>query len=166
MTLPVPLPRWAPTSAVSPDEFGIAQSMHRPVPFVGCQTMSADQADRVVYRQWLVETYASMSQAFDKAIMTLAGGALGISITFVHDLAPKPTHETWLATSWGCFAAALLVILASFIASQRAILRMIGSLDRDEEPARGQLTTVLNAVSAGALILGVICLVRFALYNI
>jgi hypothetical protein len=44
------------------------------------------------YRQWLVEAYQKSSDAYDKAVMTLAAGALGISLAFVHQVAPQRVY--------------------------------------------------------------------------
>jgi hypothetical protein len=73
------------------------------------------------HREWLVSAYENATQSFDKAIMTLAGGALGVSIAFIHDVAPKPEHKWLLGVAWSLFALSLLLILASFLTSQRAI---------------------------------------------
>lgn len=59
------------------------------------------------HRQLLVEAHRKASEAYDKAVMSLAGGALAISITFVHEVAPKPSHKHWLAVSWGLLALSL-----------------------------------------------------------
>lgn len=50
-------------------------------------------------RRWLRQADHTASRDFDKAIMTLAAGALGVSIAFVHDIAPDPVHVSWLG--WG-----------------------------------------------------------------
>jgi hypothetical protein len=121
------------------------------------------------YRQTLVEAHQKSSEAYDKAIMTLAGGALAISITFVHNVAPHPKEKGWLAWSWGLLAVSLLLIFASFLASQQAILREIAK--RDKRPVSrwdmwGGATTAINLLSGAAFIAGVACLVRFAWGNI
>jgi hypothetical protein len=122
------------------------------------------------YRQWLVEAYQKSSDAYDKAVMTLAGGALGISLAFVHQVAPHPTHKTWLAVSWVLLAVSLLLIFLSFWTSQQTLLREINKRDRRKVwpswDIPGWSTTILNAASGLAFIAGVACLVRFAWFNI
>jgi hypothetical protein len=102
--------------------------------------------------------------------MTLAGGALGISLAFVHQVAPNPTHKNWLAVAWGLLALSLLLIFASFLASQQSILREIKKRDGHKLWPRwdvpGWTTTTLNVTSGAAFIMGVACLVRFAWFNI
>jgi hypothetical protein len=121
-------------------------------------------------RQWLLQADHAASRDFDKAVMTLAAGALGVSIAFVHDLAPDPVHVTWLGWAWGLFALSLVLILVSFLTSQLALRREMKVLSGERSDARpggplGPLTIGLNWGSAGALVSGVIALVVFALYN-
>jgi uncharacterized BrkB/YihY/UPF0761 family membrane protein len=119
------------------------------------------------HREWLVSAYEGATQSFDKAIMTLAGGALGVSIAFIHDVAPKPIHKWLLGVAWILFAVSLLLILISFLASQRAILDMMRQIDEDvEKVARGKATDRLNWTAAGSFVVGVVFLVIFALYNL
>jgi hypothetical protein len=121
------------------------------------------------YRQSLVEAHQKSSDAYDKAIMTLAGGGLAISITFVHEVAPHPVHKGWLAWSWGLLALSLGLIFLSFLASQYAISRRIKEWDKHPVwgwNVPGWMTATLNLLSGGAFIAGVVCLVRFAWFNI
>lgn len=46
----------------------------------------------------LLKAHHTATQDYDKAVFTLAGGALGISLAFVRDIAPKPVPE-WLLGS-------------------------------------------------------------------
>jgi hypothetical protein len=65
------------------------------------------------------------------------------------------------------FAASLLLILWSFLSSERAVVRIVAQHDDDaEEIPRGRLTDFLNWGSAGAFVIGVIFLVLFALLNV
>src|SRR5690242_21126930 len=116
-------------------------------------------------RAMLVEAHQKSSEAYDKALMTLAGGALAVSITFIHDVAPQPKHKGWIATSWGLFSASLLAVVLSFIASQHSILRQIYQLDKRDVfrwNLAGKSTSLLNYIAGGTFIAGVACLVRFA----
>jgi hypothetical protein len=118
-------------------------------------------------RKRLTDLHEKATDAFDRAVMTLAGGALAISIAFIHDVAPHPRHKWVLGLGWIMFAASLLLILLSFLTSERAIVGMVGRLDRaDQEIPRGKWTDYLNWTSAGAFILGVAFLVLFAWLNL
>jgi len=122
-------------------------------------------------RQWLLQADHAASRDFDKAIMTLAAGALGVSIAFVHDVAPHPVRVAWLGWAWGLFAASLVLILLSFLTSQHALRREMKVLSGERSDRRpggwlGLATIGLNWTSAGALVSGVVALVVFALYNL
>jgi hypothetical protein len=121
------------------------------------------------YRQWLVEAHQRSSDAYDKAVMTLAAGALGISLAFVHQVAPRPTHKNWLAVSWVLLAVSLLLIFMSFWTSQQTYLREIKKRDKlpvSRRDVPGWATTTLNVMSGLVFIAGVLCLVRFAWFNL
>ena len=99
--------------------------------------------------------------------MTLSGGALGISIAFIHNVAPHPKHTWVIGVSWTLFAMSLLLILVSFLTSEQAIVRMVTQHDEgNKNIPRGELTDYLNWASAGTFVLGVIFLVIFALTNV
>jgi hypothetical protein len=123
-------------------------------------------------RQWLVQADHTASRDFDKAVMTLAAGALAVSIAFVQDVARDPVHVGWLGAAWGLFATSLMLILVSFLTSQHALRRemrvLSGEREADERPGGwlSALTIGLNWTSAGALVFGVLALVAFALYNL
>ena len=120
------------------------------------------------WRQWLVEAHHSSSQDFDKAVMTVASGALGLSITFVHDFAPKAIHRGLLAAAWALLATSLLAILISHLASQDATLHEIKKLDNENTgwSIAWWATSLLNYGAALSLVAGVLCLVVFGLYNV
>lgn len=108
---------------------------------------------------------------FDKAIMTLAAGALGLSIAFVHDLAPNPQTVAVLGVAWLMFAMSLLAVMVSFLSSQSALRREIGAIDSGTVlmtpgGTPGKMTLGLNILAAVSLIIGVFSLVVFALINI
>jgi len=78
-------------------------------------------------RKILVESLRESSQSFDKAILTLASGSFGFTIAFLKDIVPNPFENTkWLLRfSWGLFAFSILLILVSFLTSQKACVRQI-----------------------------------------
>ena len=118
-------------------------------------------------RKRLTDLHEKATDSFDRAVMTLSGGALGISLAFIHDVAPHPTHKWVIGTSWALFSASLLMILWSFLTSERAIVRIIAQHDDEEETIpRGRLTDWLNWLSASSFVAGAIFLVLFALLNV
>jgi hypothetical protein len=122
-------------------------------------------------REWLVQADHVASRDFDKALMTLSAGALALSLAFIRDIAPSPTNTAWLGAAWIGFAASLLSILVSFLASQAALRREIENIDgtrTDNRPggAWSIVTRVCNWLSALLLVGGAAALIVFALYNI
>ena len=128
--------------------------------------MAEDEA-RARYRERLSELHEHATRDFDKAIMTLSGAALAVSIAFIHDVAKHPHYKVLLAASWVCFGLSLSLILASFLTSEQAIVRMIEGIDEErDEIERSAWTDRLNQGSAAFFLVGVLCLVIFALLNV
>jgi hypothetical protein len=98
-------------------------------------------------RRVLVAAQRETAASFDKAILTLASGAFGVSIVFLKDIVPKPLPNTLslLGWSWMFFAASLATILIGFLSSQSACTRQIdvceGELLRNEK-AKNRWATV------------------------
>jgi hypothetical protein len=119
------------------------------------------------HRERLLELHEKATQSFDRAIMALSGGALAVSIAFIHDVARDPRHTWVVGLAWVSFAASLLAILGSFLTSEAAIVKMIGQIDAAaEEIERGRVTDWLNRFAAGAFVIGTILLVAFAWLNV
>jgi hypothetical protein len=129
---------------------------------------------QAAYRDWLVTSEHAASRDFDKAVMTLAGGALGLSVTFVHGIVSKaaPCSLIWLALAWSFLALSLLSILVSILTSQHALRRAIQQVDDRTVHSVAKpggwfsgITEGLNITAALTLVLGLIFLVVFALLN-
>jgi hypothetical protein len=135
------------------------------------------------------ETYRSTRQAYDEAelevsgrydkwVLTLSGGALGLSITFIEKIAKNPTADTlfWLKVSWACLILSLLFELLSLITSQSAIRENRRELDlaHSENRAPGfafprRFTNITNGLNWGSLLLfvfGITFLCIFSFPNI
>jgi hypothetical protein len=127
-------------------------------------------------RRALVDAEHEQSRLFDRAILTLAAGALGLSITFIHEVARRPEPGTicWLITGWIAFVVSMLITLASFLTSQWACRSATKALDAGqlENPPTKQtnvwanITTGLNVTSALVFVTGVFLLVRFVALNL
>lgn len=126
------------------------------------------------YRDLLIAADQKSSEAYDKALMTLSGGALGLSLTFVKDLAPTPLEATkWLlGASWLCLTASLTFILFSMLSSQWALRKAIRQVDEglnSDEKAGGlysTFTSALNITSGITFLLGVGFLAYFSARNL
>ena len=130
------------------------------------------------HRQLLQQTMHDQARSFDKGILTLSSGALGLSIVFIERLAPHPVwwSKWFLAASWLLFAVAILLTLCSFLTSQVTHRSLIAAWDATrlnqadpETTTRDRfdlLTRWLNLASALLFFLGVLALVVFAIANL
>lgn len=93
-----------------------------------------------VYRDQLVAELPVLNQAYDKMIIALAGGALGLSITFFGDLLRvEGLNLSWLLiASWILFIISLASALARVLTGIKARYRAIDQVDQktieDENP--------------------------------
>src|SRR5258708_2704776 len=139
-------------------------------------------------RKQRIELHNQAAQSFDQTILTLAGGALGLSFTFIRQIIPHAESGTipFLATSWILLVLALLAILISMLTSQVGMLQPIGMLDEIHSPQPVKnpnwgekieskfqsvigwrpLTQILNIIALLSTILGIVFLIWFGLLNI
>ena len=141
---------------------------------VTCETDTLSHSEQMTeYRNWLVAADQKSSESYDKAVMTLAGGALGLSLTFLKDIvkAAHPDFLWLLGTSWFCLTLSLTCILVSMLSSQWALRKAIKQVDQGLLPvarAGGRfavITEVLNIASAATLVIGVLLLAWFSISN-
>lgn len=84
-------------------------------------------------RKLLIDLQNQSSQSFDKMIVTLAGGALTLSLAFIRQTVPEalPGTTTSLAFAWLFLLLALLASLFSHFTSQFGMMKACEELDRD-----------------------------------
>jgi hypothetical protein len=133
-----------------------------------------EQQYRDEYRAQLLE-YAKQSQtSYDSTLITLSGGALGISFAFVNQFIGNDPIRGMplLVAAWVCWVISLGAVLLSFYSSSRALQKVVNAMDRGEALAEmpggrlDQLTGWLNAVSGVLLVVGVVVIIWFALLNL
>ncbi len=125
----------------------------------------------------LVDAEKASAQQFDKAILTLAAGALAISLTFINQIAPNPKSWTLyiLFSAWLTFCFSILSTLISLLTSQLACSRQREILeneffetkqqqDAQNNPAKS--TQILNWISIVSFIIGVLLLAIFSISNL
>lgn len=112
---------------------------------------------------------------YEKTVLSLSGGALGISFAFVKDIVgSKPlVSKSLLLTAWIVWGLSITLALASFYFRQRALrkamehIRMYGK-GPDDQPAGGrfsQVTAMLHILGGLLFLVGVVLIVFFASYN-
>jgi hypothetical protein len=129
----------------------------------------SDQSDS--FRAHLIAADQTASRDYDKALLTLSAGSLGVSIAFIHTVAPHPKDIFWLGLAWGLFAASLVFVVSSLLTSQRELRKAITAYDNqtDESPAvaaTSSATAKLNFWAGMAFLVGVVALVVFAFLNL
>jgi len=88
----------------------------------------------IKYRQAMVDADRDASRDYDNAVLSLASGALALSATFAHDIAPHPQPDSLviLGASWGLLTTALIAILVSLVTSQVALRKVIRDIDAEK----------------------------------
>jgi len=124
----------------------------------------------------LCEGESAASQDFDKTILTLATGALGLSFAFLGQILKAPPVGKWvLCGAWGCFIVSMCSILVSMRTSQSAFrqsreileaiyFREVGA--RERKSSSSLATERLNMLSLVTLILGLVALAVFVFLNL
>lgn len=126
------------------------------------------------YRDLLVGADHDASRDYDTAVLSIASGALALSATFAHDIAPHPHPNTlWIvAAAWVLLTLSLVAILVSLLTSQAALRKAIRDLDEGLDLGalpggrHAAWTLYLNRAAGGALVLGLVSLAVFALTNL
>lgn len=128
--------------------------------------------DAEKYRDFLVSADHDASRDFDTAVLSLGSGALALSATFAHDIAPHPVDVNLAAISWALLTVSVIATLTSFITSQKALRKTMTDLDAGEDlplvpgGTSSRWTKHLNSIAGGALVLGLISLALFAWANL
>lgn len=133
-----------------------------------------DAAALSAYRQSLIDAEKQGQDSFDKTVLSLSGGALGISFLFIKDvIGPHPIiHPGWLLSAWICWALSTLAVLSSFYTSNRALRKAIEQCDKGTihcEPPGGffsRITRNLNKAGIFFLVFGIALMSAFVYTNL
>ena len=115
------------------------------------------------------------SRLFDKAILTLAAGAFGLSLTFIRQFVPEgqaAKSVCLLILSWIFLSTSILSTLFSFITSQYACERQIKVIEEEHSGKSNSnnnwriLTIILNIISIIFFLIGIIFLAGFGIVNL
>lgn len=130
-------------------------------------------------RKSLIDIMLKESLAFDKAILTLASGAFGLSFTFINQIIPNIKNGTiyLLKSAWISFGISILITLTSFLTSIFACKKGIKILEveyiNDNRNKKGKninymtiITICLNILSILSFIVGTLFLTYFSINNL
>ena len=125
------------------------------------------------YRDHLILAEQKAQESYDKTILSLSGGALGISFAFVNgfvDMDFMKTPET-LLWAWILWGASMTMILISYFTSQMALRKAINQTDAksiyDARPGGCYdiITCIANILGGITFILGVSAMIFFVSSN-
>ena len=130
--------------------------------------MSAEQQS---YRDLLQELSVKSQEQYDKTVITLSTGALGLSFAFIKDVVDikVASNINFLTGAWICFTLSVLSVLLSFTASKYALDQAIIAEDNNEEIQINRadvITTILNWLSSIFFIIGLVFIIVFVKLNL
>lgn len=129
------------------------------------------------------------SERYDQWVLTIAGGALAVSLTFLEKLCPHPLAPTWpvlLVVAWLFLTAAIVTAFVAIKKSREAIYRQIeiddksyarfrstttthnpvGNVEEEEDNAKNREVERANTLSSVCTVLGILLLCAFAFLNV
>lgn len=129
--------------------------------------------DKLRYRELLETLKQNSQESYDKTVLSLSAGALGVSFAFVKDIIGSWPAQTpgWLFTAWVFWGISVTSVLASFFCSQKAFQKAIKQVDAGEmynKHLGGHLNTItilLNCTAGFCFFLGIITMIVFVAHN-
>lgn len=133
--------------------------------------MDKAELERVKYAETLLQSMQESQDQYDKSIITLSSGALGLSFAFIDKLVhlDSAQRKLLLLMSWIFWAGAISSTLASFYFSQKAMELAYNkwqTKERDFKNPSDKLTRCLNLISGLAFLSGVIEIISFVYMNL
>jgi hypothetical protein len=138
------------------------------------QPTNATDTALAEYRTHLIKAEQKAQEDFDKTVLSLSGGALGISFAFVKDMiGTDPIQISGLLFSaWICWGLSVTSVLLSYYTSNLALRKAIKQVDEgkiyDERPGKcfDVITAVLNLLGAILFFAGVVLITIFVAFNL
>lgn len=129
--------------------------------------------DNERYEQELYKVLTYSNEQFDKNVLFIASGALGISFAFIEKLVPqlsKAYCKCYLISAWYCFGLVVFISLLSHFISMLSIQWSIANHTKQNfEKGRikwNTATRVFNISMIIGLLIGIILLITFIKQNI
>ncbi len=126
------------------------------------------------YRQQLIEIEQKIHEGYDKTLISLSGGALGISFAFIKNIVgdDEIVSQSYALIAWIAWAVSLTFLLAAFYFGTLAYRHAVKKLDLetiDRENPGGCYATImryLNAFGGISFIIGVASFIYFSYINL
>jgi len=126
------------------------------------------------YRQLLIDTEQKIGEGYDKTLIALSGGALGISLAFIKNIVGENNvvNSLFALIAWCAWAASLTFLLAAFYFGTLAYRHAITKLDAKKLNPKNPggcfatITKWFNALGGISFILGVVSFIYFTYKNL
>lgn len=126
------------------------------------------------YLKTLQESEFQAIDQFDKVLLTLTGGAFGVSFAFLKDIVKLDSvaHQAFLSAAWILWSLTLTLNLTAFYFSHLAMRRAQRKYrdgERDETKLKGifgSSVVWLNPIAGGMFIIGLFCMSYFVTTNL
>lgn len=136
-----------------------------------CEDNKDDSAE---YRNLLIQTWQKSQESYDKAMLTLSAGALGLSFAFIKDIIGPYgiVSKCLLLYAWVCWALSISFTLISFFTSIVTCKRAVTLYDKGERDPKklggfsDKITYSLNALSGLLFLVGILLMITFVFKNV
>lgn len=125
------------------------------------------------YRNNLIQAEQKSQDDYDKSIISLSGGALGISLIFYKEVIgnESPVCSDLLIYSWSAWAASIGVVVISYFFSRLALHKAIEQTDQGDFSGgvggwAATVTHYANALSGILFVIGISLFIGFSSQNI
>ncbi len=126
------------------------------------------------YRNFIITAEQKSQEAYDKTVISLSGGALGISFAFIKDIVGPDTIfcTKLLFFSWLCWSLSITCVLVSYYTSQLSLRKTIKQIDNSTYNSSRVggvadiFTIIFNAFSGLLFLTGVILISYFVEINL
>ena len=143
-------------------------------PISSKETRNDSNDDLIEYRKQLIEIEQKVGDSFLKTLLTLSGGALGLSLAFIKDIiGDDPIQNSKaLIISWSLLTLSLASILVSLylgIIAYRCAINQIDKCTIYQQSPGGKcakLMPIFNCLSICTFIAGLVFLLVFTYMNI
>jgi hypothetical protein len=126
------------------------------------------------HRNRFIQDKAAAQADFDKHVLSLSGGGLGISIVFINSIiGNNPINDIWfLLVAWFCWIGSIAFTMISFLFAGQAADISIKQVDDGtvgKVPIGGvwnSLTKWANYLSGSSFLIGLLCMMYFISQNL
>lgn len=126
------------------------------------------------HRQHLILAEQKAQDDYDKAVLALSGGGLGVSMAFIEKVIGEGEmlRPGFLSTAWLFWAASIAAVLLSYFLSRHALRCAISQVDGARPELRrigGKMslaTETCNVVSGVGFVAGAVLIAIFAVQNL